>query len=171
VRQMKLNSLVYTYTLTKVLQDNNQDYLDAFSPFIVHYFKENDNYESFKSVQEWISYKYNFRLPLYIIKALIEKMVAQGILIKAIKNKFEITPLGKNYKFRFKNESRIEDFIESLLRDINRYLNREKHFQYYFKFDDLENYIDEHIDNISYFLSIGNKANFVHKQILENYLW
>jgi len=168
---VKFNSLVYTYAITKVLQDDNQYYLDTFSPFIVYYFNKNDNYKSLESIQIWILAEYNFKLPLYIIKTLLERLVSQNILFSKGDGKFAITELGRNYEFKFKKELLIEDFIDSLIRDINKYLNQEKNYHIYFTFNDLENYINEHIDRISYFLETRNQTIIANKQLLEKYLW
>ena len=104
------------------MEDKNYtDYIDAFTPFLIQYFKNNQELRDKAEIRDGISSEFKFILPLHVLSALLDRLLAKRY-ISIDKGKYKITQKGLEYPSQFEDPVAISKNIQLLIADLTKYL-------------------------------------------------
>jgi predicted nucleic acid-binding protein len=146
-----MDNVIYTYALIKSFYDQEEDYIDCFSPFVIKSMHIDDNYLTVRSIQNKIKNKFELHIPLHVLETILERLKIQDYVTRKQKLKrYKLIEKGQKYLNGFETDKQVNRRINGLFKDIKNF----------FEENEVTISLEEIEKLISLFL-IKNIANFI----------
>lgn len=88
-----MEKLIYTYALIKSIFDQEEDYIDAFWPFVIKTFLAGRFMDSC-SIQRNLKENFDLEMPLHVLETVVNRAKRKGYIAKQKEKRYNLTDKG-----------------------------------------------------------------------------